>query len=172
MRDLWNIGQAGFIKHAETAPLGKRLWAVHPLISARLQPPHGHLMRGSLALRYKLVLHMEVGIDFRLSLGSVNAEVKQVDEIALVNHAIPAAGSGQTLLHGRHDVILGFFALVIFLGDLFLADLLKQLLVLVDEEIHLADGAVDVVLGALNVAVDFQNFDFKQFAVQRVFRLG
>lgn len=153
MRNLRHIGQAILIKDAEATPLGKRLWAVHPLVSARLQPPHGHLMRGSLTLRDKLVLHMEVDIDLRLGLGSVNAEVKQVDEVALVNHAIPAAGSGQTLLHGRHDVILGFFALVVFLGNLFLADLLKQLLVLVDEEIHLADGAVDVVMGALNVAV-------------------
>lgn len=51
-------------------------------------------------------------------------------------------------------MIAGLFALVVFFGDLILANLLKQLLVLVDEEIHLSDGTVNVVLGALNVAVD------------------
>jgi len=154
LRDLRHIGQAGVVKHAEAAPGSKLSRIFSPLVRASLQPPHGHFMRGGLALADQLVLHAEVGKHLSLRLGSVDAQVKQVDQVALVNHAIAATGGTESLLHASHDVVAGLFALVIFLGNLFLADLLKQLLVLVDEEIHLPDGAVDVVLGALNVAVD------------------
>jgi len=142
------------VKHAEAAPGSKLGRIFRPFVRASLQPPHGHFMRGSLPFADQLVLHAEIGKHLSLRLGGVDTQVKKVDQVTLVNHTIAATGGAESLLHASHDVVAGFFALVVFLGNLFFADLLKQLLVLVDEEIHLPDGAVDVVLGALNVAVD------------------
>ena len=65
-------------------------------------------------------------------------------------------------------MVAGLLALVVLFRDFFPANLLKQLLVLIDEEVHLADGTVDSVLSALKVAVDLQNLDLKQFPVEFV----
>lgn len=125
-------------------------------------------MRGSVAIGDQLVLHVQVGQDFGLSLRSVNTQVEQIDQVSLVDHAVAATGSVQSLLHAGHDVVLGLFQFVLFFGDLILADLLQELGVLVHQEVHLAQCAVDVVLSAFKVAVQFQNLDLHQLTVKRI----
>jgi len=127
-------------------------------------------VRGSLTVGDELVLHVQVGKDFSLRLSGIDTQVEQVDQVALINHAVTRPGSVQRLLHAGHDVIPGFLTLVVFFGDLVLANLLKQLLVLVDKEVHFADGTVYMVLGAFDLAIDFQNLNLQQLPIKRVGR--
>ena len=154
MRDLRDVREAVLIENAEAASGSERSRILSPLVSASLKPTHRHLMRGGLAFGDEVVFGAEVGKHLGLGLGSVDAEIEEVNQVTFIDYAIAAPGSVQGLLHAGHDVVAGLFALVVFFGDLILANLLKQLLVLVDEEIHLPDGTVNVVLGAFDMAVD------------------
>ena len=127
-------------------------------------------MRRRFALRDQLVFEVQVSEHLGLRLRGVDAEVEQVDHVAFVDHAIAATRGIKSLLHARHDVIAALFALVILFGDLFLADLLQQLLVLVGEEVHLADRAVDVVLRPLEMTLQFEDFNLQKLNVQRISR--
>ena len=112
--------------------------------------------------------HLEIRHNFGLRLGRVDAKVKKIDQVAFVNHTATATCRVQRLLHAGHNVITGFFLLVIFFGDFVLADLFQQLFVLVDQEVHFTHGTVNGVLRVLGMRVDFHNLNLKHFTVKFV----
>ena len=58
-------------------------------------------------------------------------------------------------------MILHLFKFVVFFGQVFLAQLLHQVVVLIGEKVQLADRALDMVLGADEVRFSLNDLDLQ-----------